>query len=83
MATTYAVRMPDGTHVPLVVSPKEWKSIVGDPRSETSIRSDCDRGALPTLHRSAGSGSHHRIPVMKALEMLGVPCEVVAVEEAS
>lgn len=66
-----------GVVAPLVAGPAEWKRLVGDPRSAHSIRSDCETGRLPTLPRSGGSGSHHRIAVAKALDQLGVAYEIV------
>jgi hypothetical protein len=65
-----------GLEVPLVVGPREWKQIVGDPRSTHSIRLDCETGRIPTLPRSGGSGSHHRIVVAKALDELGVAYQI-------
>ena len=72
------VRLPAGAEAPLVVSPAEWKRLVGDSRDERSIRTDCENGTIPCLPRY-GSGSHHRIAVARALEQLGVPFEIVAV----
>jgi hypothetical protein len=66
-----------GVEAPLVVGPRDWKRIVGDPRSVHSIRLDCETGRLPTLPRAGGSGSHHRIAVAKALDELGVAYEIV------
>lgn len=80
----YAIKMPDGTLAPLVASPAEWKRITGDPRSENAIRTDCDHGVLPVLARpGASGGGHYRIPVAKALAILGVHVEVVPVKAAS
>jgi len=62
---------------PLVVGPAEWKRLVGDARSVHSIRLDCETGRIPTLPRGGGSGSHHRIPLAKALDELGVAYEIV------
>ena len=66
-----------GVVAPLVAGPADWKRLVGDPRSAHSIRSDCENGRLPTLPRSGGSGSHHRIAVAKALDQLGVAYEII------
>lgn len=70
------VRTATGDY-PLVVGPKLWLEITGDERSERSARNDCDHGVIPTLPRPPGAGAHHRIPVAKALERLGVPYEIV------
>jgi len=64
---------------PLVIGPAGLRGITGDKRSEHAIRSDCEAGVVPTLPRSGGSGSHHRIPVAKYLDQLGVPYEIVPV----
>jgi len=66
-----------GVEAPLVVSPGGWKRLTGDPRSEHSIRSDCESGRLPTLPRAGSSGAHHRMPVAKALQQLGIEFEIV------
>lgn len=74
--TGLVVRTPGGDY-PLVVPPSCIPKITGDTRSDRAIRSDCETGIIPTLPRSGGSGAHHRIPVTKLLEQLGVPYTVV------
>lgn len=69
-----------GGDYPLVVTPAGVRAITGDRRSEHAIRDDCSAGVIPTLPRSGGSGSHHRIPVAKLLDQLGVPYTVVPAE---
>ena len=71
------VRLVESGVVVPVAGLAEWKRLVGDPRSAHSIRSDCENGRLPTLPRSGGSVSHHRIAVAKALDQLGVVYEII------
>ena len=71
------VRLASGAELPLVVGPAQIREITGDQRSEHAIRADCSAGVIPTLQRPRGSGAHHRIPVAKYLDGLGIPYEVV------
>ncbi len=65
-----------GIDLPLVASPAQVAPILG--RSDRSVRADCETGRIPVLPRSGGSGAHHRIPVAKLLDELGIPYEIVA-----
>lgn len=65
---------------PLVVSPAGLKAALGDSRSDRSIRSDCENGVIPTLPRLGGPGAHHRIPLARYFDQLGVPYEIVRAE---
>jgi hypothetical protein len=76
--TGLVVRTPGGDF-PLVVSPACIPRITGDTRSDRAIRADCESGLIPTLPRTAGPGSHHRIPVAKFLDQLGVPYTIIPV----
>jgi hypothetical protein len=75
--TGLVVRLPDGTELPLVVSPAQVKEVTGDRRSDHAIRDDCARGVIPTLPRGGGSGAHHRIATAPYLDRLGVPYTIV------
>jgi hypothetical protein len=77
------IKLANGAELPLVTNPAGIKEMFGDPRSDHSIRSDCANGVIPTLPRAQGSGAHHRIPVARYLDRLGVPYEVVQLEPAS
>lgn len=70
------VRLASGAELPLILSPAGYRAFIDDGRSEVSIRSDCDRGLIPTLPRPQGSGSWYRIPTARALELLGIAYEI-------
>lgn len=72
------VRLTDGTELPLVMGPAGVKRLTGDERSEHSVRIDCANGIVPTLPRSTGSGSHHRVPTARLLDSLGVSYTITA-----
>jgi hypothetical protein len=73
------IQLANGARLPLVTGPAGIKEIFGDPRSDHSIRSDCANGVIPTLPRAEGSGAHHRVPVARYLDKLGIPYEIVTV----
>ncbi len=75
--TGLVVRLQNGTELPLVIGPAGFKKLTGDRRTERAIRDLCDSGVIRTLPRPAGSGAHHRIPVAKALDDLGIQYEIV------
>ena len=79
VAAGLVIRTAAGVY-PLVTSPAGIKAITNDTRSDHAIRDDCANGVIPTLPRAGGSGAHHRIPVARHLDQLGVPYEIVPAE---
>jgi hypothetical protein len=68
------VRTDSGWELPLVASPAAVAPLLG--KSDHGVRNDCIAGRIPTLPRAGGSGGHHRIPVARLLDQLGVPYRI-------
>ncbi len=63
-----------GIELPLVASPATVAPILG--KSDHGVRDDCIAGRIPTLPRGDQSGAHHRIPVARLLDLLGLPYRI-------
>jgi hypothetical protein len=72
--THLIVRTDFGWELPLVASPAAVAPLLG--KSDHGVRNDCVAGRIPTLSRAPGSGAHHRIPVARLLDQLGVPYRI-------
>jgi hypothetical protein len=68
------VRTDSGWELPLVASPAAVAPLLG--KSDHGVRNDCIAGRIPTLPRASASGGHHRIPVARLLDQLGVPYKI-------
>ena len=62
-----------GIELPLVASPATVAPILG--KSDHGVRDDCIAGRIPTMPKGDRSGTHHRIPVARLLDLLGIPYE--------
>ncbi len=72
--THLIIRTDSGWELPLVASPAAVAPLLG--KSDHGVRNDCVAGRIPTLPRAPGSGAHHRIPVARLLDQLGVPYRI-------
>ena len=72
--THLIIRTDSGWELPLVASPAAVAPLLG--KSDHGVRNDCIAGRIPTLPRASGSGAHHRIPVARLLDQLGVPYRI-------
>lgn len=72
--TYLIIRTDSGWELPLVASPAAVAPLLG--KSDHGVRNDCVAGRIPTLPRATGSGAHHRIPVARLLDQLGVPYRI-------
>ena len=77
------IRTTTGAILPLVTNPEGIRAITGDQRSAHAIRDDCAHGVIPTLPRAGGSGAHHRIPVARMLDDLGVRYEIIPARDVA
>lgn len=68
------VRTDSGWELPLVASPAAVAPLLG--KSDHGVRNDCIAGRITTLPRASGNGAHHRIPVARLLDQLGVPYRI-------
>jgi hypothetical protein len=74
------IRTDSGWELPLVASPAAVAPLLG--KSDHGVRNDCIAGRIPTLPRASGNGAHHRIPVARLLDELGVPYRIEPVGRA-
>lgn len=63
-----------GVELPLVASPATVAPILG--KSDHGVRDDCIAGRIPTMPRGDRAGTHHRIPVARLLDLLGIPYRI-------
>jgi len=66
-----------GIELPLVASPATVAPILG--KSDHGVRDDCIAGRIPTMPKGDRAGTHHRIPVARLLDLLGIPYRIVRV----
>ena len=74
VGTYLIIRTDSGWELPLVASPATVAPLLG--KSDHGVRNDCIAERIPTLPRVSGSGAHHRIPVARLLDQLGVPYRI-------
>jgi len=63
-----------GIELPLVASPATVAPILG--KSDHGVRDDCIAGRIPTMPKGDRAGTHHRIPVARLLDLLGIPYRI-------
>jgi len=63
-----------GVELPLVASPATMAPLLG--KSDHGVRDDCIAGRIPTMPRGDRVGTHHRIPVARLLDLLGIPYRI-------
>jgi hypothetical protein len=63
-----------GVELPLVASPATVAPLLG--KSDHGVRDDCIAGRIPTMPRGDRAGTHHRIPVARLLDLLGIPYRI-------
>ena len=63
-----------GVELPLVASPATVAPILG--KSDHGVRDDYIAGRIPTMPRGDRAGTHHRIPVARLLDLLGIPYRI-------
>lgn len=63
-----------GVELPLVASPAGVAPLLG--KSDHGVRDDCIAGRIPTMPRDERAGTHHRIPVARLLDLLGIPYRI-------
>jgi hypothetical protein len=74
MGTRMVIVPGTGIEPPLVASPAAVAPLLG--KSDYGVRDDCIAGRIPTMPRGDRVGSHHRIPVARLLDQLGIPYRI-------
>jgi hypothetical protein len=63
-----------GIDLPLVAPPATVAPILG--KSDHGVRDDCIAGRIPTMSKGDRTGTHHRIPGARLLDVLGIPYRI-------
>ena len=74
MPTRLVIMTESGIELPLVASPATVAPLLG--KSDHGVRNDCIAGRIPTMPGTERPGAHHKIPVARLLDQLGVPYRI-------
>jgi hypothetical protein len=72
--TRLVIITESGIELPLVASPATVAPLLG--KSDHGVRNDCIAGRIPTMPGTERPGAHHKIPVARLLDQLGVPYRI-------
>jgi hypothetical protein len=72
--TRLVIMTESGIELPLVASPAAVAPLLG--KSDHGVRNDCIAGRIPTMPGTERPGAHHKIPVARLLDQLGVPYRI-------